>query len=207
MAQSKARVLTFGHVTYANVDKRSFLQDCDVSPETAAINLVQSPAKAKFCRHPWTKFDLEVRRCFYPIETINFKGAPRSNQPPKLLPLQHIQKDHYALLSSSFDSNFEREFLSLFETRSGAVNLMKSAGIVDLRFAFADSAPRFESLLDDGPGPVSLALYCQTLDPVRAAQPSNDNFNGEVTTSSGRFEFFMFRLQEVWIECLRRISK
>lgn len=201
-----------GHVSYAVEPKRfeSLIQESEEPP----ILLAPGTATPEFKRgHSFafsTTQDVAIVRGDHTKEFLTVSSRFRTNEAPAFLPTSASANGrHVTLQSRSFDSSTLRGIAALFGCETTSQSLTLHSRAARLTLSHSHDAPAFAEMLDGGPGPVSLGIFCKGLDTVRFKRPGSSSgaWVDILTTPHGRFRIAMLRAGRVWIELLERLER
>lgn len=208
----RVHFLMLGHVSYAVVPER--FERLVLESEGELILLAPGTPTPEFKRGHSLAFsptqDVAIFRGDHTKEFLSVSSRSGPNEAPEFLPTSASGNGRQVTLqSSSFESSTLSHIAALFECEPTSQSLTLQSRAARLTLSHSYDAPAFAEMLDGGPGPVSLGIFCKGLDTVCRKRPGSvsDAWVDVLTTPHGRFRIAMLRAGRVWIELLERLER
>ena len=203
------RVLKFGHVSYL-VHPEFFKQKIELAGDSLIMQptLIDTPRKKR--AHARYFFDEEWLAVYMdgaPIELITHDSAVMLRGSGPYLPcVTQRGAKHVTLLSQSFTEATCSELAEVFDLPQVGASVVIPNNHRPIHLVFSSSGPTFTRLLNDAPGPTSLALYCKDLQEFQPADvgPYTECFSSRVRVGRAQLDILMLRTASLWIELIER---
>lgn len=142
-----------------------------------------------------------------PIELITNDQGPNQNCPTAFLPQISVQgTSRIHLFSQSFTVTACQAMTQVLGLSQSGTSIVLPNGPRWVELVYDSGAPAFTRLLNDVPGPTSLAIYCKGLDTFKSSrlELGGRNFQGTATVGAVRLDIVMIFVEGLWIELIER---